>query len=73
MKRQGKPGIVRDFSILCNQVREKSGKPNYLVSISFSFTFCMVACEVITYSLSVNVNFNTLRCEVASVRALTNC
>ena len=38
----GKPGIVRELSIIPIQVREKSTKTNYIVSISFSLTIGMV-------------------------------
>ena len=38
IKRQGKPGIVRELFIIFIQVREKSGRTKYLVSILFSLT-----------------------------------
>ena len=47
MKSQGKPGIVREFSIISIQVREKSGITNYLDSIPFSLTIGMVVCKVV--------------------------
>ena len=47
MNSQGKPGIVREFSIIFNQVRQKSGKTDYLVSVSLSLTVGMVVCKVI--------------------------
>ena len=47
MKSQGKPGIIREFSILFIQVREKSRKTSYLVSKSFSLTIGMVFCNVV--------------------------
>ena len=46
MKTQGKPGIIREFSIVLIQVREKSKKTNCLVHISFSLTLSMVACKM---------------------------
>ena len=46
-KSLGKPGIAREFSITFIQVREKSGKTNYLVDISFSLTIGMVVREVV--------------------------
>ena len=47
MKNLGKPGIVRGFSIILKEVREKSGKTNHLVLMSFSLTLCMVVCKVV--------------------------
>ena len=47
MKSNGKAGIVRIFSIIFVQVREKSGRPDYLVHMSFSLTLCMVVYKVI--------------------------
>ena len=47
MKSLGKPAIVREFSIIFAQVRENSGKTNYLVSISFSLTIGMVVGMVV--------------------------
>jgi len=44
---RGKSGIVREFSIIFIQVKEKSGKTNYLVSISFSLTIGMIAGKVV--------------------------
>ena len=44
---EGKPGIVREFSIILIQVKEKSGKANYLVIMSFSLTIGMVVRKVI--------------------------
>ena len=49
MKSEGKPGIVREFSIICIQVREKSGKTNYLVSISFLLTIGTVVRKVVAF------------------------
>ena len=46
-KNQGKPGIVREVSIIFIQVREKSGKTSYLVSISFYLTIGMAVGKVI--------------------------
>ena len=36
-----------EFSIIFIQVREDSGKTNYLVHILFSLTLCMVVCKVV--------------------------
>ena len=47
IKYQGKPGIVREFSIIFIQSREKSGKSNYEVRISFSLSVGMVVCKAI--------------------------
>ena len=47
MKSQERCGIVREFSIILIQVRKKSGKANYLVSILFSLTIDMVVRQVI--------------------------
>ena len=60
MKNQGKPGIVREYSIILMEVGEESGKANYLVLISFSLTHAWLFTEWLFYFLSVNVNFNTL-------------
>ena len=60
MKSQGKPGIIRKFSIIFIQVREsqgKSGKKNYLVRISFSLTLCMAVHKVV-------VLFIVTKCEL---------
>ena len=46
-KNQGKPGIIREFSIIFIQVREKSRKTNYFVSISFSLTIGLVVRKVV--------------------------
>ena len=46
MKSQVKPGIVRGFSIILFQVKEKSGKTNYLVLILMSITLSMVICKM---------------------------
>ena len=61
-KSQGEPGIVREFFIILIQVREKSEKTTYLVSISLSLALCMVVCRVVVLFLSVNVNFRSLHC-----------
>ena len=52
MKSQGKPGIVREFSIIFIQVKEKSRKTDYVVSISFhkllhgySQSSCSICCQ----------------------------
>ena len=42
MKSQGKPGKVREFSIIFIEVKEKTGNTNYLVHISLSLTLSMV-------------------------------
>ena len=47
MKSQGKPGIVRELSIIFIQVREKSGKTKYLVHISSSLTIGIVVRKVV--------------------------
>ena len=47
MKSQEKSGLVKGFSIIFIHVREKSGKKDYLVHISFSLTLCMVICKVV--------------------------
>ena len=60
MKNQGKPGIVREFSIILMEVREKSGKANYLVLISFSLTHAWLLANWLFYLFSANLNFNTL-------------
>ena len=44
---QGNPEIVQEFSIIFIQVKEKSGKANYLFHISFSLTTCMVVHKVV--------------------------
>ena len=46
-KIQGKPGIVSEFSIIFIQVRENSGKTNYLVSILFSLALSMIVRMVV--------------------------
>jgi len=40
-KSQGKPGMVRESTVIFIQVGEKSWKANYLVHVSFS---CTVVC-----------------------------
>ena len=47
MKSQGNPGIVWEFSIVFIKVMEKSGKANYLASMSFSLTIGMVLHKII--------------------------
>ena len=43
---RGKSGIVREFSIIFIQVKEKSGKTNYLVNV-FSLTNGMAVRKVV--------------------------
>ena len=63
--------MVRDFSIIFIQVREKSRKTNYLVSISLSLTIGLVlVAKSLPYLLSVNVNLITWHCEIESICAL---
>ena len=47
-KSQGKPRIVKEFSMSFIQFKEESGKTNYLVSISFSLTIGMAVCKVVS-------------------------
>ena len=49
MKNQGKPGIVREFSIIMMEVRGKSGKTNYLVLISYSLTLAWLFAKWLFY------------------------
>ena len=46
MKRQGKPGIVREVSIILYPSQGKVGE-NHLVHIYFSLTLCLVVCRVV--------------------------
>jgi len=46
------PGIVREFCITFIQVREKSGKTNYLVHISFSLTLHGCCKHVVPFVIS---------------------
>ena len=54
-KGQGKPGLFGEFSIICIKVREKSGKTNYLVHISF-----IVLQQVTVHYLSIRLHFPCL-------------
>ena len=47
MKSQGKPGIVREVSVIAIQVKEKSRKTNHLVHIQFSLALCVIVCKVV--------------------------
>ena len=46
-RNQGKPGIVRELCIIFIQVRNKSGKMNHLVHISYKSSLSMVARELV--------------------------
>ena len=65
----GKPGIVREVPIIFIQVREKSGKTNCLVYLSFSLTRALLFAKCLFHLLSVNVNY-TLHGAIASICTL---
>ena len=69
-KSQGKPGIVREFRIIFIQIREKSGKTDYLVLILFSLSLSCLFGKWLFNLLSVNVNFITLHSAIANICTL---
>ena len=73
-----KPGIVRKFSKLSIQVREKSRKSqgkvretNYLISISFSLTIGMVVRKVAVLIVVCKCDLYALLCEITSIMCIT--
>ena len=67
MNCQGKPGIVREFSMFFIHVREKS----YLVSISISLTIGMVVREVVILIVVSKCELYNLLREVTSIMSIT--
>ena len=65
----GKPGIVMEVAIIFIQVREKSGKANCFVYISFSLTHAWLFAKCLFHLLSVNVNY-TLHGAIANICTL---
>ena len=63
--------MVREFSIICFLVREKSGKTNYLVSLSFSVTIGMVVRKVIALSVVSKCEICALHYEITSIICIT--
>ena len=56
-KNQGKPGIIREFSMEIYPSQEEV-KENKLFSLHIAFVnSCMVACKVVVRFVSVNLNF----------------
>ena len=60
MKVQGKPGTIRELSLILTQIKEKSSIANRLVHISFSSSLFMVVRKWLFHLLTVNMNRTTL-------------
>ena len=66
MKSQGKPVVVREFFLICIQVRK-----NKLFNLHIAFiNSCMIVCKVVVLFVSVNVSFITKHSAQASVGRL---
>ena len=70
---QGNPGIVKEFSIIFVQVREKLRKSNYFVHISFSLTLCMAARKVAVPFVVSKCKCYHLHSTIASIYPLPIC
>ena len=71
MKSEGKPGIVRQFSIIFVQSKEKPRKTKYLLSISFSLTVGIVVRKVVAQIVISKCELYALLCEITSIMSIT--
>ena len=71
LENQGKPGKVMESCIIFIQVREKSGKINYLIRISFVYIIGMIAHKIVTLSVVKKYELYALLCRITSIMCFT--